>query len=110
MASFDSATFAVRGDNAMYFPAWASKAATTVYHYPGTDNNLIILGGLMLSELALPIRCTTTELAALYGKVGVSASLVFGYETHTALLTEITDPRQIGANAVYFATLHLLRV
>jgi hypothetical protein len=109
MGSFDGAGFSERGAPPQ-FQVWSKGGTVAIKKIPGGSNNVIQKIGVDLPRLALVVKATSAQLTALYGKVGVSGSLVFGYETATATLESIDSVAEQGAGKdVYFATLNLIR-
>ena len=109
MSSFDGVTIAERGAGAANFPIWQKRGLAVIKKIPGGDVNVIQTIGVDLPRLAMPARVTAAQLTALYGKVGVSGSLVFSYETTTALLESIEGEEISAGKDTYMVTLTFVR-
>jgi hypothetical protein len=108
-ASFDSAAFGELASSGT-FAVWSKAGTTQIKHIPGGDKNVIQKISVGLPRLALPIKATASQLTALYAKRGVTGTLVFGYESATAVLESITNvAEQAAGKNVYTATLNLIR-
>ena len=110
MASFDGAGFAERGSGGQSFPVWNKKTLLSIKPLPnGTP--LVQDIGMDVQRLALIVKASGAELAALYDKVFASGSLVYGWETHDAFLESIESVVEVKGGAdVYYATLNLVRL
>lgn len=110
MTSFDGVTIkGERGNDGTSFPTWNKPGVSVVKKIPGGDVNVIQIIGTGPARLGLAVKVTFAQLTSLYGKLGVTGSLVFSYETATAKLESIDTPVQIGTNDEYFTTLNFIR-
>ena len=109
MSSFDGVTIGERGSGGQSFPIWQKRGLAVVKHIPGGDVNVIQVIGFDLPRMSMPARVTAAQLTALYGKVGVSGSLVFSYETTTALLESIEGEEISAGKDTYMVTLTFVR-
>ena len=110
MGSFDSASFAERGNGGQSFPVWNKKTILSIKPLPNGTPFLQDIG-MDVQRLALVVKVSGAELSALYDKVFASGSLVYGWETHDAFLESIDGVVEVKGGAdVYFATLNLVRL
>jgi hypothetical protein len=94
------------------YPVWAITGNVVIKKIPGGDKTVVQIIGQKLPRLALIVKVTAAQLAALRTKAeaGTTGTLVFSFETATATLINVTDIQEQGAgHDVYFATLHLIR-
>jgi hypothetical protein len=110
--SFDGTNFiGERGAGASAFPVWGKAGSIVIKRVPLGNKNVIQKIAVGLPRLALVVKVTAAQLAALRGKIGVEGTLVFGYESATARLESITGAaEQSAGHDVYFATLNLIRL
>src|SRR6185369_6556971 len=110
MASFNSHSFRYRGQGGVTFPIWDKRDLTVVKERPNAVPAVHSIGA-DVQRLDVVVRCTKTELTALYGDLLVSASLVLAWETHNALLESIDGAfLVVTGQDVYEATLHMIRL
>ena len=110
MSSFAGITFGERGGgNGQGFPVWSQVGTVVIKHIPGSDDNVIQVIGGALPRMAMPVKVTGAALAALQAAIGAEDTLIFHFETTTALLESVTDVQQFRTSDVYFATLSFYR-
>lgn len=112
MASFGGTSFDERGGGGgTHFPYYGVKAALNVILIPG-GAAVIQGGGMPPQSIELPIQCTTSQYAALRGKVGDQGTLVTEEGSTAAILDELSSPvRLLDGNDEYWQmTLKLLKV
>lgn len=109
-ASFNGYTFKERGGGGTY-PTWAKKELLSIKQLAGNNGYTVQSIGEDVQTLALVARCTQAELTALFDQVLESGSLVYGYETHDAILMSIDSAaEQLAGKDTYFATLNFVRL
>lgn len=108
MASFKGATFSERGQGAQTFETFGREADVQVIRIPGGNTNVIQSSGIAADRLNLRIRGTKSEMDALRNLVNTSGSLVYSYGTRNAFLQAISDPQEVLASGLYFATLQFI--
>lgn len=110
MASFNGHSFRYRGRGGVTFPIWDKKTLLNVKERPNAAPSITDTGA-DVQRLDVVVRCTKTQLLALYGDVLVSGSLVLAWETHNAFLERIDGAFQVvSGQDVYEATLHMIRL
>lgn len=107
MPSFGSATFSEKGDNAVYFPRFGTRALNTYRRPPGGTRIVKQTSGQKEQTLSLQVQCTAAELAALEALVDTEATLTWSGGTRYATLDAIVDPQKIGAYDLYVAGMEL---
>lgn len=110
MSTFSGITFLERGGGGgQRFPTWSKGGIVVVKHVPGSDTNVIQVIGMALPRVAMPVKVSGAQLAALQAAVGSVGTLAFYFETTSARLTSVTDVQQVRTFDVYFATLNFTR-
>lgn len=105
-----ASTLGERGAGPGNYPVWSVEGVVVVKKIPGGNKNVIQVIGIKRPRLALTVKCTAAQLAALRAKIGVTGTLVFHFETTTATLESVENAAEQGAgHEVYFATLNLIR-
>jgi hypothetical protein len=90
MASFNSHAFEEKIESSPFSAAEGDTLlAYTVYHIPGSDTNVLVSTGQLEKTFEVPFSATASELSALQGDLGDSASLVFHKGTITATLVGV---------------------
>jgi len=110
MASYASHNFEERGSSGLSNPGWDRKFSTVVKIIPNGEP-VVQAVGADVPRLAMPIRCSAAQLAALYGDVdGDTHDLVWSRGTDTALLEAIDTPTEVlPGKDYYFTVLHLIK-
>lgn len=111
--SFDgTSTLGERGAGPGRYPVWTITGNVVIKKIPGGNKVVIQIIGRKLPRLALTVKVTAAQVAALRTKAEnfTSGTLVFGFETTTATLISVSAAEEQGAgHDVYFATLQLIR-
>jgi hypothetical protein len=108
MASFRSHSFAEGAEGAGTFPVWHRKARSAILDLPGSNEDIIQRFGRKSDTLGMLATVTGSELAALYGDVGSTGSLVYHLGTYTAYLDDI-DGHEIVDADLYAVNLSFIR-
>src|SRR5262249_16066069 len=108
MASFKGHSWDEGGEGATHFPIWGRKGRLAVLDVPGANGDVIQKMGRKSDTLAVLATCTQSEPDALYGDVGTSGSLVFSYDTRTAVLDSIDGPHEVLTSGRFVVTLNFL--
>ncbi len=111
MASFSGVTFKERGSGSgQGFPVWSMAGNIALKKVAGSATTVIQITGVKLPRLSLPVRVTAAQLTDLRAAVGTSDTIIFHFETTTAILESITDVEEFyhGLDK-YTATLNLIR-
>lgn len=111
--SFDGVTtLGERGAGPGQYPVWTLTGNVVLKKIPGGDKTVIQIVGKKLPRLALTVKVTAAQFAALRTKAEsfTTGTLVFGFETTTATLIAVSPAEEQGAgHDVYFTTLSLIR-
>jgi len=111
-ASFNSVSFYERGgDNGLNVPRWDAKYNLVTKIIPGGDPVIQRIGH-DVQRLAMPIRCTATELGSLEDSAdGSSHTLTWSGGSDSAVLESIGTPLEVKPGVdMFFATLNFIRV
>jgi hypothetical protein len=95
MASFRGSNFKEGAEGAGTFPVWHRKARSAILDLPGANEDMLA-------------TVSGSELAALYGDIGQSGSLVYHLGTYTAYLDDI-DGHEIVDADLYAINLSFIR-
>lgn len=109
MGSFAGVSFNERGNDATTWPVWDAGSDLNIRKIPGGDVSQIQYSGATLPQFSLRVRVSAANLAALVALVPSSGTLVYFYETTTAILQSITGAEQIGVSGQYWANLSFIR-
>lgn len=111
MASYASHGFKERGSSGRDVPGFDAKYTTAVKIIPN-GSPVVQAIGADVQRLAMPIRCSASELAALYGDCDGSAhTLVWSGGSDSALLESVGSPTEVMPGYDYFfATLSFIKV
>lgn len=108
-ASFAGATFleAPSGDG---YASWDKRMLTLTRQRVGDEATVSHIG-LDVQRATIAGLVTAAELAALWGQVGESGSLVMDWETHDAVLESIDPPlrAEVGGD-LFQITMHFIRL
>jgi hypothetical protein len=110
VSSFNGCTFKERGQMPTY-PLWPAQSIISEKDRPAGRLAIIQEIGADIERFGLVVRVSKAELLALYDQVLNEGTLIFSYETCTALLCGVTDASEQGAASdKYFATLDLIKL
>lgn len=110
MASYAGDNFEERGSAGYDSPGFDKKHITVTKIIPG-GSPVVQSIGADVSRLAMPIRCSAAELAALKGDVDGSAhTLVWSGGSDSALLESVGTPTEVKPGEdYYFAVLSFIK-
>lgn len=80
----------------------------SVTHIPGGNTTVIQSAGLIAQTLDLPIGADAADLAALRGKVGTRATLIYHAGSVNARLMKVKNVRSVYSSGSYAAVLELI--
>jgi len=111
MGSFNGQTFSERGQGASTFPLWPAQSLITEKDRPAGALAIVQGVGADVERFGLVVRVSKAELLALYDEVLQDGTLIYGWESCSALLCGVKDASEQGADQdVYFATLDVIRL
>lgn len=111
MSTFDGKAFSERGDNGLNIPGWDAPYLFALKHIPGSDDNVIQRIGADVQRLAMPVKVTASQLAALQAARGDNGSLVWSGGTDSAFLSSVGTPTEVRPGKdVYFVTLNFIKL
>lgn len=109
-ASFGGDVFFEAGSGGYAVPRFDKKHLTAVKIIPN-GSPVVQSIGADIQRLAMPIRCTASQLSALYGDVDGSAhTLVWSGGSTSAYLESVGTPTEVKPGEdVFFATLNFIK-
>lgn len=109
-ASFNDHTFFERGSGGREIPGWDKKWITVTKIIPG-GSPVVQAIAADVQRMAMPIRCTGSELGDLYDDIDGSAhDLDWSDGSDSALLESISGRSEVmPGNDVFFAVLNFIR-